>query len=257
MRDEDGSVVRPNAFLAPAKRHGLMGAVDTWVIDQAIGFVDARRAAGDPVDIAVNLSEESFTDQAFLAAAVQRMMDAPDAGQHLIFELTERTALSGRGEAQRLMARLSEFGCRFALDDFGAGTAALRHLKQLPVEFLKLDGQLTRGLPTDPADRAIAEAVISAAHALGKTVVAECVEDEAILAAVRELGVELVQGLHVGRPVAGRRAASASQRRTEPALELAPRGSPRRRPAACGRRSAGCRSARCRRARGAPACARG
>ena len=87
-----------------------------------------------------------------------------------------------------------------ALDDFGAGTAALRYLKQLPVEFLKLDGQLTRGMPTDPADRAIAEAVISAAHALGKTVVAECVEDEAILAAVRELGVELAQGLHVGRP---------------------------------------------------------
>jgi EAL domain-containing protein (putative c-di-GMP-specific phosphodiesterase class I) len=98
------------------------------------------------------------------------------------------------------MARLGEFGCRFALDDFGAGTAALRHLKHLPVEFLKLDGQLTRGMPTDAADFAIASAVVSAAHALGKTVVAECVEDEAILSAVRKLGVELAQGLHVGRP---------------------------------------------------------
>jgi diguanylate cyclase (GGDEF)-like protein/PAS domain S-box-containing protein len=195
MRDEDGSVVRPNAFLAPAKRHGLMGAVDAWVIGQAVQY-----AARSGVDLCVNISEESLADRVFLAAAVQQLMDAPETGRHLIFELTERTALAGRGAAQQLMARLSEFGCRFALDDFGAGTAALRHMNTLPVEFLKLDGQLTRALPTDADDRAIAEAVVSAAHALGKTVVAECVEDEAILAAVREIGVELVQGLHVGRP---------------------------------------------------------
>jgi len=200
MRDEDGSVVRPNAFLAPAKRHGLIAAVDEWVVSQAIALVLDRARAGAHVDLAVNLSAESLADRAFLARAVGMLMDAPDAGQHLVFELTERVALSDRGDAQRLMAQLGEFGCRFALDDFGAGTAALRYLKQLPVEFLKLDGQLTRGLPTDPADRAIAKAVVEAAHALGKTVVAECVEDEAILAAVGELGVELAQGLHLGRP---------------------------------------------------------
>jgi EAL domain-containing protein (putative c-di-GMP-specific phosphodiesterase class I) len=195
MRDEDGTVVRPNAFLAPAKRHGLMGAVDEWVISEAVRYVSAQ-----PVDLSVNLSEEALADPTFMDRAVRQLMEAPETGQHLVFELSERIALSGRGEAQRLIARLGEFGCRFALDDFGAGTAALRNLKHLPVEFLKLDGQLTRALPADADDRAIAEAVVTAAHALGKTVVAECVEDEAILAAVRALGVELVQGLHVGRP---------------------------------------------------------
>jgi diguanylate cyclase (GGDEF)-like protein/PAS domain S-box-containing protein len=200
MRDEDGSVVRPNAFLAPAKRHGLMGAIDEWVVGQAVGIVRARIEAGEPVDIAVNLSEESLLDRTFLGRAARQIMDAPEIGHHLVFELTERTAFSGRGEAQRLMAQLAEFGCRFALDNFGAGTAGLRYLRQFPVEFVKLDGQLTRSMPGDPADRAIAEAVVRAAHALGKTVVAECVEDEAILAAVREIGVELAQGLHVGRP---------------------------------------------------------
>jgi len=200
MRDDDGTVVRPNAFLAPARRHGLIAAIDEWVVGQAVELVLARTQQGAPVDLAVNLSAESLSDRAFLAHTMQRLMEAPDAGQHLIFELTERTALSDRGEAERLMARLGEYGCRFALDDFGAGTASLRHLKQLPVEFLKLDGQLTRGLPTEPADRAIAAAVVGAAHGLGKTVVAECVEDEPILEAVRDLGVELVQGLHVGRP---------------------------------------------------------
>ena len=200
MRDEDGSVVRPNAFLAPAKRHGLIGAVDEWVVGQAIGLVLDAIRAGTPTDIAVNLSAESLGERAFLERVVALMMQTPEAGEHLVFEVSERVALSDRGEAGRLMARLGEFGCRFALDDFGAGTAALRHLKQLPVEFLKLDGHLTRGLPGDPSDRAITAAVVQAAHALGKTVVAECVEDEAILEVVRELGVELAQGLHLGRP---------------------------------------------------------
>jgi len=200
MRDEDGSVVRPNAFLAPAKRHGLIGAIDEWVVTQAIGLVLDGIRAGAPVDLSVNLSAESLADRAFLARAVKLMMETPEAGQHLIFEVTERVALSDRGEAQRLMAQLGEFGCRFALDDFGAGTAALRYLKHMPVEFLKLDGQLTRGMPTDAADRTIARAVVDAAHGLGKTVVAECVEDEAILDVVRDLGIELAQGLHLGRP---------------------------------------------------------
>ncbi len=200
MRDEDGTVVRPNAFLAPARRHGLTGAIDEWVLNQAIETVLASISAREPLDLSVNISEESLADRVFLDRAVSLLMDSPEAGQHLIFELTERVALSDRGEAQRLMAQLSEFGCRFALDDFGAGTAALRYLKQLPVEYLKLDGQLTRGLPADAADRAIAAAVVQAAHALDKTVVAECVEDEAILSIVRELGVELAQGLHLGRP---------------------------------------------------------
>jgi diguanylate cyclase (GGDEF)-like protein/PAS domain S-box-containing protein len=214
MRDEDGTVVRPNAFLAPAKRHGLIGAIDEWVVGQAVGIVRAQIEAGEPVDIAVNLSEESLLDRTFLGRAARHIMEAPEIGHHLVFELTERTAFSGRGEAQRLMAQLAEFGCRFALDNFGAGSAGLRYLRQFPVEFVKLDGQLTRSMPTDAADRAIAEAVVRASHALGKTVVAECVEDEAIFAAVRDLGIELAQGLHVGRPQrAGELFSVASARR--------------------------------------------
>ena len=200
MRDEDGSVVRPNAFLAPARRHGLMGAIDEWVISQAIELAQAGLRSGAPLDLAVNVSAESLADRSFLARVVERLMAAPDAGQHLVLELTERVALSDRGEAERLMAQLGEFGCRYTLDDFGAGTAALRYLKQLPVDYVKLDGRLTRGMPSDPADRAIAEAVVQAAQKLGKTVIAECVEDEDILGVARELGIDLAQGLHMARP---------------------------------------------------------
>ena len=200
MRDDDGSVVRPNAFLASACRHGLMAEIDEWVVSQAIELVETGIASGAPLDLAVNLSPESLADRAFLPRVVERLMASPDAGAHLVFELTERVALSDRGEAQRLMARLGEFGCRYTLDDFGAGTAALRFLTILPVEYVKLDGRLTRGMPSDAGDRAIAQAVVQAAHGLGKTVIAECVEDEAILSVAHDLGVELAQGLHMGRP---------------------------------------------------------
>lgn len=200
MRDDDGGIVRPNAFLAPARRHGLMAEIDEWVIAQAIELAETGIACGAPLDLAVNLSPESLSERAFLARVVERLMASPDAGAHLVFELTERVALSDRGDAQRLMARLGEFGCRYTLDDFGAGTAGLRFLTILPVEYVKLDGRLTRGMPSDSGDRAIAGAVVQAAHDLGRTVIAECVEDETILSVARELGVELAQGLHMGRP---------------------------------------------------------
>jgi diguanylate cyclase (GGDEF)-like protein/PAS domain S-box-containing protein len=200
LRDDDGTIVRPNTFLGAVRQHGLMPAVDEWVVHQAIRLAETREREGMPIDLSINLSAESLSDKTFLGAVVQRLVDAPEAGKHIIFELTERAALADRAVVQRLMARLGEFGCRFALDDFGAGAASLANLKRLPVDFVKLDGQLTRDLPSDASDHAIAEAVVQAAHVLGLTVVAECVEDEEILEAVRGLGVDLAQGVHVGRP---------------------------------------------------------
>ncbi|MEA2168950.1 MAG: hypothetical protein QOF76_2250 [Solirubrobacteraceae bacterium] len=212
LQDDDGTIVRPNAFLDAVKRHGLMAAVDEWVVHQAIRLTEQRDKQGNPLEVTVNLSAETLADRAFLGGIVQRLVDAPAAGPHLIFEVTERTLLADRHAAQQLMARLGEFGCRFALDDFGAGSASLDNVAQLPVDFIKLDGKLTRELG-DPSHRAIAEAVVATAHDLGKSVIAECVEDEAILAAVCEMGVDYAQGLLVGRP-----------RRASELLKVATRG---------------------------------
>jgi EAL domain-containing protein (putative c-di-GMP-specific phosphodiesterase class I) len=200
LRDDDGAIVRPLAFLAVAERYGLMRAIDEWVVRRAIGLARARVDAGDPVTLAVNVSGESLGDAAFLPLVVDELLAVPDVGAHLVFEITERTAVADLEQAKRLMARLGEFGCRFALDDFGAGTASFAYLKHLPVDFLKLDGEFTRGLPHDRTDCEIVSAVVGAARGLGKTVIAECVEDEAILEAVRILRVDYAQGLHVGRP---------------------------------------------------------
>ena len=200
MRDDDGGIVRPNAFMHVAERYGLMRAIDEWVVRRAIALARARMEQGDPVTLAVNISGESVTDPAFLPMVVTELIDNPEVGNHLVFEITERTAVDDLEQAKRLIARLGEFGCRFALDDFGAGAGSFSYLKHLPVDYLKLDGEFTRGLPSDPADREIVGAVVQAARGLGKTVIAECVEDEEILDAVRSFGVELAQGLHVGRP---------------------------------------------------------
>jgi diguanylate cyclase (GGDEF)-like protein/PAS domain S-box-containing protein len=200
LRDDDGAIVRPNAFLYIAERYGLMRAIDEWVVRRAIALARARMEQGRPVTLAVNVSGESVADRAFLPLVVTELMDAPEAGQHLVFEITERTAVDDIDQAKRLIARLGEFGCRFALDDFGAGTGSFAYLKHLPVDFIKLDGEFTRGLPSDAIDCEIVGAVVQAARGLGKQVVAECVEDDDILQAVRGFGVELAQGLYVGRP---------------------------------------------------------
>ena len=200
MRDDDGAIVRPAVFLGAAERYGLMRAVDEWVVRRAIALARARWELGDPITLAVNLSGESVGDRSFLPLVVEELLKCPEAGEYLVFEITERTAVEDLEQAKRLIARLGEFGCRFALDDFGAGVGGFQYLKHLPVDYLKIDGEFTRSLPTSPADHEIVSAIVAAAAGLGRTVIAECVEDEEILDALRAFGIPLMQGIHVGRP---------------------------------------------------------
>ena len=200
LRDEDGTLVRPAVFLGAAERYGLMGAVDEWVVRRAIDMARERLESGDPVTLAVNLSGESVGDHAFLPVVVEALLACPEVGEYLVFEITERVAVADMDQAKRLIARLGEFGCRFALDDFGAGVGGFAYLKHLPVEFLKLDGEFTRTLPSSAADHEIVAAIVRVAAGLGKTVIAECVEDDDILEELRGFGIPLVQGIHVGRP---------------------------------------------------------
>jgi diguanylate cyclase (GGDEF)-like protein/PAS domain S-box-containing protein len=200
MRDDDGAIVRPNAFLYIAERYGLMRAIDEWVMRRAIALGRARIERGEPVTLAVNLSGESLADPALLPPIVTELMDAPEIGQHLVLEISERAAVADIDQARRLIARLGEFGCRFALDDFGKSNGSTSYLKHLPVDFLKLDGSFTRGLPDSPTEAKLVGAAVKTARGLGKEIIAECIEDEAILGAVQSFGIHLAQGLHLGRP---------------------------------------------------------
>ncbi|MDP9386130.1 MAG: EAL domain-containing protein [Actinomycetota bacterium] len=198
MVGDDGEPVAPGEFLSTAERFGQMPAIDRWVIGRALEFL-AATPAGDPV-LEVNLSAASVTD-AETVAFIRRSVD--EAGidpSRLIFEITETAAIADIVRAGVLAERLRELGCRFALDDFGAGFGSLYYLKHLPFHVIKIDGEFIKDLPRSREDRLTVRAIAEMARGTGKITIAEFVQDAETVALLRELGVDLAQGLHVGMP---------------------------------------------------------
>jgi diguanylate cyclase (GGDEF)-like protein/PAS domain S-box-containing protein len=200
MVDGDGSMVRPNFFLHLAAKFGYMTAIDEWVIARAVGMAAARAAAEAPVTLAVNVSAEAVRSPRVVQQIVDLLAAHPEAGPHLVFELSERVTVEETDHTRTFIARLGEYGCRFALEGFGSGSGSFSELKRLPFDYVKLDGEFVRGLPSNPEDQAIVSALVAVAKTLGQKTVATCVEDEQILTAARAYGLDMVQGLHVGRP---------------------------------------------------------
>ncbi len=196
MIGEDGGLVAPGAFLPAAERFGLMPALDRWVVSKAIDLLRARPERR----LFVNLSGTSLGDQALLSE-IEALVGASGlpAGA-LTFEITETAAIADIAGLQRWARRLKEAGCGFALDDFGTGFSSFAYLQSLPVDLVKIDGSFVRDLDTNPTNRALAGAMITVAHALGKTVVAEMVERAPIAEILKELGAEYGQGWYWGRP---------------------------------------------------------
>ena len=197
MIGEDGAFVLPGAFIEVAERFGLIGELDRWVIRRAIRLL-AERA---DVRLEVNVSGCSLTD-AELPSFVERELSAAgvDPGR-LIFEITETSAIADMEQAREFAERLTRLGCRFALDDFGAGFSSFHYLKYLPLDYLKIDGDFVRGLASSPTDRLVVKAMVDIARGMGMKTIAEFVEDAETVALLRELGVDYSQGYHHGRPV--------------------------------------------------------
>ncbi|WP_169729297.1 PAS domain-containing protein [Solimonas soli] len=197
VRGDDGELQRPSAFLQAAERYGLAGRVDRWVVEQTLRRLTAglERHGRLPFDtVSINLSGSSVSDTAFgefLLGALDRHAVPPRA---LRFEITEGTALRGFAAARRLVARLREAGCRVMLDDFGSGFTSFDYLRQMTVDGLKIDQMYTQRLTEDRVNQTIVESICRISDVLDLEVVAEGVEDEATLAALRRLGVDFAQG---------------------------------------------------------------
>ncbi len=194
MRSRDGAIVGPAALLAAAERHGTVTEIDEWVFEQA-----ARIAAtGQPVT--VNVSAQTVVRSSFVQVA-ERALERTGALPSLItFEITETAVISDIVGASRFADRLEAIGCHFALDDFGTGYAALTYLKHIPLSYLKIDMDFVRDLRQNDRSRAVVSGVVALAAGFGLRTIAEGVEDEATLSLLRELGVDLAQGYHIGRP---------------------------------------------------------
>lgn len=202
MQGDDGSIIPPGAFMPAAERYDLAPAVDRWVVGNFLAWIgDLRRHPDAPLGhYSINLSATSLGEESFLEfvlTTIERHQIPPDC---LCFEITETAAIANLSRAMTFMERLKAVGCSFALDDFGSGLSSFGYLKTLPVDYLKIDGSFVRDIAHDPIARAMVASINSIGHEMGLQTVAEFVESEAILECLQSIGVDYVQGYHLGRP---------------------------------------------------------
>ena len=197
--DPAGHLVAPGRFLPAAERYGLIREIDRVVLAQAIELLAGEHGERD-TRIAINCSSLSITDGGMLGEIERRLAHARVDPARLVIEVTETAAISDMARARDFCAGVQALGCAVALDDFGAGFGSFQYLKHLPFEYLKIDGDFIRGLPSSPQDRLVVEALVGLANGMGKQTIAEYVGDAATVEVLRELGVDYAQGFEVGRP---------------------------------------------------------
>jgi diguanylate cyclase (GGDEF)-like protein/PAS domain S-box-containing protein len=201
FRDESGRLVVPGAFMPAAERYGLMPVIDRWVIESALANFDRLHPSGSALQLAaINLSGASVEDTALAERIVELLRQYRVPPERVCFEITETVAVRQLSQVARFMTRLRAVGCKVALDDFGVGMSSFSYLKHLPVDIIKIDGGFIRDMLTDPVSHAMVRAVTDIGHRLGLQVVAEWVTEEPIVAALRELGVDLAQGFALHAP---------------------------------------------------------
>ena len=199
LRGEDGRMLAPGLFIPSAERYGLMWQIDRWMVENAIAYLKEVETDWEAL-YTINLSAQTFGDRAF-AEFVDMTLESygVDAGR-VCFELTETAAITNIANASDLMMALKDLGCSILLDDFGSGLSSFGYLKNLPVDYLKIDGQFVRDLTTDPLDEVMVRMCQELANVLGVKTVAEFIENQEILEAVKAIGVDYAQGYHLGRP---------------------------------------------------------
>src|SRR6202044_518859 len=187
-------------FLYIAERLGLIQEIDRWVVHQATTLLAEHRAARRDLRFAVNLSGHTLGDSEFLDLIERRLQETGVPADRLIFEITETAAVANIARAAAFAARLSDLGCHFALDDFGAGFGSFYYLKPLPFDYLKIDGEYVRHCATNETDRILISAVVQIARGMGKHTIAEFVGDQETVEVLTQLGVDYGQGYFLGRP---------------------------------------------------------
>jgi diguanylate cyclase (GGDEF)-like protein/PAS domain S-box-containing protein len=200
MRDEHGDLVSPGAFLCIAERIEMVQQIDAWVIERAGDLLHQGAARGQELTLEVNLSGRSIGDPELIELIDDRIRRSGAAPWQLIFETTETAAVEHIAKARRFSERLAELGCRFALDDFGAGFGSFYYLKHMPFDIVKIDGEFIESCLASPTDRLVIKAIVEVARGLGKSTIAEFVGDEGTVRLLAELGVDYGQGYYIGRP---------------------------------------------------------
>jgi diguanylate cyclase (GGDEF)-like protein/PAS domain S-box-containing protein len=204
LRDGDGGLTLPDVFLPAAERFDLMPVVDRWVITRTFSQVaDCLRHNGPQAiaQCAINLSGATLGDESVLPFIKNQLSLHNLPAGLFCFEITETAAISNFPAAMHFIHELRTLGCRFALDDFGSGMSSFSYLRNMAVDYLKIDGQFVRGIAEDAVSRTLVGNINDIGHLLGKHTIAEYAEDAATLDTLRTLGVDFVQGHAVSQPV--------------------------------------------------------
>ncbi|MCP3671116.1 MAG: EAL domain-containing protein [Gammaproteobacteria bacterium] len=201
MHDKDGRDIPPGAFIPAAERYALMPVLDRWVINKTFAWLQDAQFRGKQLGLcAINLSGHSLGDGGLKQYIVAQLNAYDIPAEKVCFEITETTAVSRLDQAIHFIGDMRELGCKFALDDFGTGMSSFAYLKNLPVDFLKIDGGFVKDIMEDPVDCGMVESINQIGHLMGLRTIAEYVENDQIRERLAEIGVDYVQGFGVARP---------------------------------------------------------
>lgn len=192
--DQDGEVITPGAFLPVAEEYALIGEIDRWVVDQS------AQLAAEGLAVELNVSAASISDPRlipYIRSALHRSGADP---RRMVFEITETALVSDEQAGRHFVEQMHQLGCKVALDDFGTGYGGFVYLKQLPIDYLKIDVEFVRDLNVNSASRSVVEAIVDLATRFGLKTIAEGVEEAGVLELLGAIGVDYAQGYHIARP---------------------------------------------------------
>jgi diguanylate cyclase (GGDEF)-like protein len=201
LTNKDGDLVSPEEFIRSAERYGFMTLVDRWVVREAFNWINSLMDAQKVIpSLAINLSGTSVTDDSFMEYLFEQISEFGVGTSRLCFEITETGTISNLVKAADFVRAFRNIGCKFSIDDFGTGLASHNYLRELPVDFVKIDGTFVTNIHKNHNDYAMARSINDLAHFLGQETIAESVENDEIVATLREIGVDYLQGWGVGKP---------------------------------------------------------
>ena len=201
LKDRSGHSIAPEEFIPIAERYGVISIADRWVLKTALDSYE-RYFSADKALVSINLSGASINDERFAKFAIEAIERSAVSGDCLCFEITETAAISHIGHAQKFIAAMKNLGVKFALDDFGSGLSSFTYLKNLPVDFLKIDGSLIEAIANEEYDRAIVNSINEVAHLMGIKTIAEFVETKRILEYLKKISIDYAQGYAISKPMA-------------------------------------------------------
>jgi diguanylate cyclase (GGDEF)-like protein/PAS domain S-box-containing protein len=204
MKNKAGDIIPPDDFISAAERYNLMPKIDRMVLKKTFEAMSAGHfyQTGLPYRVVgINLSGDSISDESFLAYIKEQAENYGIDFKEVCLEITETVAIANLAKASDFMMELKGLGCQFALDDFGSGLSSFGYLKNLPVDYLKIDGSFVKDMTSDKIDHAMVESINQVGHILGMKTIAEWVEDDETFSLLKEMGVDYSQGFHTGKPM--------------------------------------------------------